>query len=322
MAPGLQREPSNPWSVPLAVPGRSLTVSHSRLVCVLIGCVLAAGALALHFNFHISSVYSGNTVSGERDNSGAFTAYSKFADQIKGDKDSELDVMAIMKSEEKSPEGRKALLETMYNRANAHGVTDIQKALGNRDKETAYYEPFWNGSFEKNRREIAANPALQEQLRKEIDEVHAGSNFSNFGTQNASADKAEKAIATQTVTAHYPGGDYFSRKDVTEHDTAHGGPHGVAYTRQEQEWAKSTEAALDRETSEHAAESGLPKSAKKPVSRMMGWEFQFCGAWWMANPLIFPSADAMLQSTRPARRRQGCRTPWTSDLYGLTRTIL
>jgi hypothetical protein len=58
-------------------------VSHSRLVLFLIGCVLAAGALALHFNFHISSVYSGSTVSGERDNSGAFTAYSKFADQIK-----------------------------------------------------------------------------------------------------------------------------------------------------------------------------------------------------------------------------------------------
>ena len=187
-------------------------MSHSRLVLFLIGCVLAAGALALHFNFHILSVYSGNTVSGERDNSGAFTAYSKFADQLKGDKDSELDVMAIMKSEEKSPEGRKALLETMYNRANAHGVTDIQKALGNRDKETGYYEPFWNGSFEKNRREIAANPALREQLRKEIDEVHAGSNFSNFGTQNASADRAEKAIATQTVTAHYPGVIIFPEK--------------------------------------------------------------------------------------------------------------
>jgi hypothetical protein len=50
--------------------------------------------------------------------------------------------------------------------------------------------------------------------------------------------KAEGAKATQTVTAHYPGGDYYSRKDMTEHDTAHGGPNGVAYTRQEQEWAK------------------------------------------------------------------------------------
>jgi hypothetical protein len=222
-------------------------VSHSRLALLLIGLVLAAGALAAHFKFHIASEYSRDMTTGERKSSGSITAYSGFAEQLKRDKNSELDVMAIMKSEEQSPEGRKALLETMYNRANAHGVTDIQKALGNRDKATGYYEPFWNGSFDRNRKEIAANPAMQEQLRREIDEVHAGSNFSNLGTQNASADKAKEAIATQTVTAHYPGGDYFSRKDRTEYDTAHGGSHGVAYTREEQEWAKST--ALDRETS-------------------------------------------------------------------------
>jgi hypothetical protein len=140
----------------------------------------------------------------------------------------------------------------MYNRANAHGVTDIHKAIGNRDKATGYYEPFWNGSFERNRREIAANPAMQEQLRKEIDEVHAGSNFSKLGTQNASAGPAKGAKETQTVTAHCPGGDFYSRKDITEYDTAHGGPHGVEYTRQEQEWAKSTQASLDKGTSEES----------------------------------------------------------------------
>jgi hypothetical protein len=53
---------------------------------------------------------------------------------------------------------------------------------------------------------------MQEQLRKEIDEVHAGSNFSNLGTQNISASKVEEAKATQTVTAHYPGGDFFPEK--------------------------------------------------------------------------------------------------------------
>jgi hypothetical protein len=218
-------------------------MNHSRLALFLIGLVFAAGALAAHFKFHIVSVYSGDTASSDRKNLDVISAYSGFADQLKRDKNSELDVMAIMKSEEKSPEGRKALLETMYNRANAHGVTDIQKALGNRDKATGYYEPFWNGSFDRNRKDIAADPALQEQLRKEIYEVHAGSNFSNLGTQNVSADKAKEAVATQTVTAHYQGDDYFSRKDRTEFDTAHGGPHGVSYTKQEQEWTK------DRETS-------------------------------------------------------------------------
>ena len=225
-------------------------MSHPRLALFLIGLVLVAGAWLVHFESHIASVYSGeDTAGGEQKNVGALTANSGFADQLDKDKDSELDVMAIMKSEEGSPEGRKALLETIYNRANAHGVTDIQKALGNRNKATGYYEPFWNGSFERNRREIAANPAMQEQLRKEIDEVHAGSNFSKLGTQNISAGKVEGAKATQTVTAHYPGDDYFSRKDITEHDTAHGGPNGVAYTRQEQEWAKSTKGAFDRGTS-------------------------------------------------------------------------
>jgi hypothetical protein len=175
--------------------------------------------------------------------------------------------MAIMKSEEGNPEGRKALLETMYNRANAHGVTDIQKALGNRDKATGYYEPFWNGSFDRTRKEIAANPAMQEQLRKEIDEVHAGSNFSKLGTQNVSAGKAEGAKATQTVTAHYPGDDYFSRKDMTEHDTAHGGPNGVEYTRQEQEWVKSTQSALDRKTPEQSLEGPNKNQAVEQNSR-------------------------------------------------------
>jgi hypothetical protein len=243
-------------------------VSRSRLALFLIGLVFAAGAWVAHFESHIASVYSGNnTASGERKNLGALTANSGFADQLKKDKDSELDVMAIMKSEEGSPEGRKALLETMYNRANAHGVTDIQKALGNRDKATGYYEPFWNGSFERNRREIAANPAMQEQLRKEIDEVHAGSNFSKLGTQNASAGKVEGAKATQTVTAHYAGGDYFSRKDITEHDTAHGGPNGVAYTRQEQEWAKSTQAALESVTAEQSRERPNKNQAVEQNSR-------------------------------------------------------
>jgi hypothetical protein len=237
-------------------------VNHPRLALFPIGLVLAAGALAAHFESHIASVYGrGDTASGERKNLGALTANSKFADQLKRDKNSELDVMAIMKSEEETPEGRKALLETMYNRANAHGVTDIQKALGNRDKATGYYEPFWNGSFERNRREIAANPAMQEQLRKEIEEVNAGSNFSNFGTHNASAGKAEVAKTTQTVTAHYPGDDYFSRKDMAEHDTAHGGPNGVAYTRQAQEWAKSTQAASDRGKSDQSPEGPIRNQA-------------------------------------------------------------
>ena len=240
-------------------------MSHPRLALFLIGLV---GACLVHFESHIASVYSGrDTGSGERKNFGALTANSGFADQLKTDKNSELDIMAIMKSEEASPEGRKALLETMYNRANAHGVTDIQKALGNRDKATGYYEPFWNGSFERNRREIAANPAMQEQLRKEIDEVHAGSNFSKLGTQNISERKAEGAKATQTVTAHYPGGDYYSRKDMTEHDTAHGGHNGVAYTRQEQEWAKGAQAALDKGTSEQSLEGPNKNQAVERSTR-------------------------------------------------------
>jgi hypothetical protein len=224
-------------------------VTSSRLALLLIGLVLAAGVLVACIKFQVAPIYSGRDASQEDpDKSGALnTANRGFADQLKRDQDSELDVMAIMASEEKSPEGRKALLETMYNRANAHRVTDIQKAIGNRDKATGYYQAFWDGSFEKRRKEIAADPAMQAQLRKEIDEVHAGSNFSNLGTQNASAHKAKEAQANQTITARYPGGDYFSRKDMTEHDNAHGGPHGVEYTRQEQEWARGIQATLDKE---------------------------------------------------------------------------
>jgi hypothetical protein len=224
-------------------------VTYSRWALLLTGLVLAAGVFVACFRFQVVPIYSGRDAAQDQgDKSSPLSVANRgFADQLSRDKDVELDVMALMASEEKSPEGRKALLETMYNRANAHGVTDIQKAIGNRDKATGYYQAFWDGAFEKTRKEIAADPALQAQLKQEIDEVHAGSNFSNLGTQNASAHKAKEAQATQTITAHYPGGDYFSRKDITEHDEAHGGPHGVEYTRQEQEWARSTQTKLDRE---------------------------------------------------------------------------
>jgi hypothetical protein len=40
-----------------------------------------------------------------------------------------------------------------------------------------------------------------------------------------------------------------------------------------------------------------------------------CGGNVEVGSLIFTSADAMAPSTRRARRRQGCRTSWTSDHF-------
>jgi hypothetical protein len=79
-------------------------VTHQRLASLIVGLFLAAGVSSTHAEPGIASVYSGeDTASGERENSGALIAALGFADQLKRDKNSELDVMAIMKSEEGSP---------------------------------------------------------------------------------------------------------------------------------------------------------------------------------------------------------------------------
>ena len=72
------------------------------------------------------------------------------------------------------------------------------------------------------------------------DEVLAGSNYSDFGTQNASAGVARSARRTQTVTAKTTTGETISRKDLSKYGSKHGYGTIVATKR----WLSRTKAAM------------------------------------------------------------------------------
>ena len=126
--------------------------------------------------------------------------------------------MALMLSEDSNPNGQKAVLETAWNRANAHGAKDPYNP--------EYYAPFKDGSLQRNLARVRSDPALRERLSKSIDEVGGGSNYSVYGTQNSS-DAPGNAVAsharqTQTPTWLSPTGEQFSRKDRPEFGATHG----------------------------------------------------------------------------------------------------
>lgn len=125
-------------------------------------------------------------------------------------------MLALTMSENNTPQGRKAVAETIFNRADAHG-----KSLSS-TMNPAYYEPMQNGSYARNLALLQSNPALREKLLKEtLEPVLKGSNESNFGTHNASAGVAERAKASQTVTAEITGETY-TRKDNPSFKDLHG----------------------------------------------------------------------------------------------------
>lgn len=119
-----------------------------------------------------------------------------FMDQISKSPALEEKAMALMLAEEGGDsKSRMALLETSMNRAAAHGVTSMDKAFDPR-----YYAPFKDGGYARALAHLRANPALREQLRREMQEVGQGSNYSKYGTQNASGSVAASARRTQTPT--------------------------------------------------------------------------------------------------------------------------
>jgi hypothetical protein len=160
------------------------------------------------------------TLSGQR---------KQFMDQIEKNPQLKQTAMAMMMAEEGGDsKARKSLLETVLNRSSAHGYTDLDKQGFNRK----YYEPFMNGSFNKQLAQVMNNPELRAKLEKEIQEVGGGSNHSNLATQNASGAVARNARETQSVASVGDNKEHFTRKDREEY----AGLHGSKYTAEEKAW--------------------------------------------------------------------------------------
>lgn len=116
----------------------------------------------------------------------------------------------------KHPEAQRALMETIFNRAQATGKTLMQTM------NSRYYEPMQRGgaAFARAEREVQNNPALQRQLDDVMRDVRAGSNVSNYATDNSSAGVARAAERSQVITARI-GGETFSRKEGRRNGVSH-----------------------------------------------------------------------------------------------------
>lgn len=152
---------------------------------------------------------------------------SGFAPQLENsDVKDRLFALTLSEVGRRNPEAQRALMETIFNRNQAHGSGSLMETMNSR-----YYQPMQNGAYERNLALLRNNPELRTQLEDRLKEVLAGSNDSNFATHNSSAGVAESANRTQSVTTVL-GGETFSRKDQAQHDRL----HGARTTQLEGDW--------------------------------------------------------------------------------------
>jgi hypothetical protein len=143
---------------------------------------------------------------------------------------------ATMLSEEPSSRGRQGTAETFFNRMISHGIPPdkmMSSAAGLRSGRGVYYQPLRpGGTYGRSAAALEADPALRASIFGDIDRAGAGSNISDFGTQNASAGVAGSARRLQTVTGEEVRGshDLWSRKDV------HPEVHGAGTVAMESAW--------------------------------------------------------------------------------------
>lgn len=137
-----------------------------------------------------------------------------------------------------------ALMETAYNR----GMTEPSKRGKNimSSLQKDYYEPLrpWRPGFRNYNNflnQLKQNPKLFEQLDRAHNMVIGGSNYSNYGTQNASAGVAAEARRTQSVTST-EFGETLSRKDKPEYAQL----HGAGTIRETKKWYEQTKTAVQQ----------------------------------------------------------------------------
>lgn len=134
-------------------------------------------------------------------------------------------LFAIAVSENNSHPGRMAVMETVFNRAQAYGWTL------SRTMSKAYYASLQNGAVDRNLAALKRSTVMWSLLRGELEEVLNGSNVSKMAIHNASRGMADEARRTQTVTVEITGETY-SRKD----NPAFADLHGAGTVKKEAAW--------------------------------------------------------------------------------------
>jgi len=181
------------------------------------------------------------------------------------------------------------LMETAYNRGITEGDSDINQNL-----TRAYYQPLRKYAYKKYtvkikvgkgkkrrtkkvkrtrrfttrgyknylmyKRRLQASPLLYAKLDESHQAVLNGSNYSNFGTQNASAGVARSARKTQTITAETTTGETISRKDVGKYVKK----HGYLTIMNTQKWVRRTAAQLQK----YRELAQTPNQKSKPVQNI------------------------------------------------------
>lgn len=130
-----------------------------------------------------------------------------------------------------------AFMETPYNRGMTEGRENTNIGI-NLKKD--YYQPLRAGEgkwYNKAYGQLGnTDSELYNLLNSSHQMVAAGSNFSNMGTQNASAGVAASARRTQTVTTEKYG-ETISRKDRAEFSRT----HGAGTIRNTKKWIERTQ---------------------------------------------------------------------------------
>lgn len=158
----------------------------------------------------------------------------RFDSQMDAATKEKLFALTLAEVGDSNPAAQRALMETIFNRNQAHGHSSLNTTMN-----SAYYEPFQNGSYYTRLEKLRNNPELQKELEKRWQEVRAGSNDSNFGLHNSSAGVASSARKTQHVSAEV-GGETFSRKT----NAAYADLHGSGIIDQESRWFDNTKTAV------------------------------------------------------------------------------
>ncbi len=164
---------------------------------------------------------------------------AEYMRQLENDPQLKKELFALTLAEEGGdPDARRAFMETVFNRAYSRGIKNIGDII--RDKR--YYEPYQNGSFQRNLDRINKNPELMDEVQKNYDDVRKGSNQSNLGTDNGSAGVKANAIARgDTLTYEAPNKEGFFRKDKNP------GYHGAGVVARTKRWADDTTARMRAE---------------------------------------------------------------------------
>jgi len=130
-----------------------------------------------------------------------------------------------------------AFMETPYNRGMTEGRENANVSI-NLKKD--YYQPLRPGEGKWYNKAYGQLGNTDSELYNLLDSSHrmvaAGSNFSNLGTQNSSADVADSARRTQTVTTEKYG-DTITRKDRAEFSKT----HGAGTVRNTKSWLERTQ---------------------------------------------------------------------------------